>query len=292
MDLKATKPIRLVLPEYESVNIVLVGAGGTGSNLITSLGAIALGLKAIGKTCTITIVDHDVVEEKNIGRQLFTARDIGKFKAAALAERLVAAYSVDASSVVKPIEKGMLSRSATGERSNDYLMPSASLSVVIGAVDNPAARRAIHEAVSIDPFWWLDCGNDDYHGQVVMGNHHYSKKWVRRTVSAMNLTAYLPLPSVVYPDLIVDPAKVKADKACAEAVAAGDQSLMINRMIASWAASLLYDFLLGEVTYFGVAVNLRPAGVEAYRLDLETLMRVTDLPESEIRDKPKRVAAK
>lgn len=60
----------------------LVGAGGLGGPLAWSLGAAGIEL---------TIVDHDVVDESNLHRQIqFTAADVGKPKATLLAAAVTA----------------------------------------------------------------------------------------------------------------------------------------------------------------------------------------------------------
>lgn len=61
----------------------IVGAGGLGGPLALSLGAAGIEL---------TIVDHDVVEESNLHRQIqFTSADLGKSKATLLAAAVTAA---------------------------------------------------------------------------------------------------------------------------------------------------------------------------------------------------------
>jgi adenylyltransferase/sulfurtransferase len=68
------------LAAYQAAHIILVGAGGIGSHV-----AAALVRKGIGR---LTLFDDDRVERKNLTRQLFFRRDIGKYKAV-LGRRLV-----------------------------------------------------------------------------------------------------------------------------------------------------------------------------------------------------------
>jgi molybdopterin/thiamine biosynthesis adenylyltransferase len=60
--------------------IYIIGAGGVGSWLTPSLAML------VGPG-NITVIDKDVLEVKNLNRQLFTSQDIGKSKAEALADR-------------------------------------------------------------------------------------------------------------------------------------------------------------------------------------------------------------
>lgn len=60
---------------------LIIGCGGVGSNL-------AYFLSRDENTAKVTLVDFDIVEEKNLKRQLFTTLDIGKTKVQALKESL------------------------------------------------------------------------------------------------------------------------------------------------------------------------------------------------------------
>ncbi len=72
-------------------------------------------------------------------------------------------------------------------------------------------------------------------------------------------------------------------ESCAELTAAGEQSLMINRVIAGWACSMLHDFVVTrDLKYFGVAIDLAWAGVRAYAIDAPTIAGVCELTESEV----------
>src|SRR5579859_4484530 len=88
--------LRLQLPRYERVRIRLVGCGGTGSHLATGLGVLARELIDRGTPCDLAFIDGDRVEQKNVGRQLFSAGDVGRYKAEALARRVGAAYNLPA----------------------------------------------------------------------------------------------------------------------------------------------------------------------------------------------------
>jgi adenylyltransferase/sulfurtransferase len=61
---------------------LIIGAGGVASYLLPCL------LKAF-KLERVTVIDKDVLEERNLDRQLFSYTDVGKYKASALVERLI-----------------------------------------------------------------------------------------------------------------------------------------------------------------------------------------------------------
>jgi len=65
---------------FSKSSVLCIGAGGLVSHI-----APTLVRKGIG---SITLLDGDVVEESNLNRQRFYQKDVGKFKAPALAENL------------------------------------------------------------------------------------------------------------------------------------------------------------------------------------------------------------
>lgn len=64
--------------------IIVVGCGGTGSNLIALLSQYAISERKIKN---IILVDGDKVEEKNFRNQKFTIKDVGEYKARVLSNR-------------------------------------------------------------------------------------------------------------------------------------------------------------------------------------------------------------
>ncbi len=139
-------------------------------------------------------------------------------------------------------------------------------------MDNPAARAEIAAVVESAKgrVWWLDAGNENHSGQVCLGNA------AQIEAPALGFVDALPHPAAVYPDLIAAPAtlKVKAKRgaaSCADATAAGEQGLMVNRMSAAWALALLNDLLLGAVRYFALDFNLQHGGTRARALAADEL---------------------
>ena len=103
---------------------------------------------------SVRFIDPDCVEEKNIGRQLFSYGDIGHNKAKVLAARFNMALGLEIAAIDRPVN--------AQKHFERY-----STSLVIGAVDNDAARC---ELANIQGALWLDCGNFKNAGQVILGN--------------------------------------------------------------------------------------------------------------------------
>ena len=264
MKLKATKPVTLRVPPFNRVYLTLVGAGGTGSHLASGLATIALALREMDISTDLRFIDQDIVEEKNIGRQLFTAADLGRNKALALAQRIGGAYGMGIAAISRFIDNKdtfLASDLAPGH--------AQVLNLVVGAVDNPAARALIAKAVerAQGQLWWADAGNENHSGQIALGNSVDPHRWR----PALGMVDSLPAPHVIYPDLIKKAPKTAKRASCADATAAGEQGLMVNRMVAAWALSLLNDFLLGQLKYFTLAFDLEFGGTQSRALDEQTL---------------------
>ena len=78
----------LIDPQHP-VTVNLIGAGGTGSQVLTCLARLDVTLRALGHPgLSVTLYDPDIVSGTNIGRQLFSDSDIGLNKAKCLITRV------------------------------------------------------------------------------------------------------------------------------------------------------------------------------------------------------------
>lgn len=275
------KPIHLHIQDFDRVELSLVGCGGTGSHIASGLVALSDALAERDVILHVDFVDPDVVEQKNVGRQLFAKADIGKYKAHVLAERLNDAFGTRFGALAMAI----------GNEQKDFFKPyyTHSIKFIVGAVDNPAARAVIAKEVAAakGKLWWLDAGNENHSGQIALGN--MTNPQDLRGAVALGLIDRLPAPSIVYPDLTRTPRKKSAPKSCAEATVAGEQSLMVNRVVAAYACELLYAFLVErDPKWFALALDLAWGGTRAYTLDVPTLSEVTGLRADQLVAKGKR----
>jgi tRNA A37 threonylcarbamoyladenosine dehydratase len=82
-------------PHFHPREIVLVGVGGTGSHLARAIARIIAHMQALRMTVpSLTLIDPDTVEERNVSRQLFSPAEIGMNKAEAIAQRLSCALGL------------------------------------------------------------------------------------------------------------------------------------------------------------------------------------------------------
>ena len=69
---------RYLLNPRHPVTVFVIGAGGTGSQVITNLARMSMALQALGHPgLHVTVFDPDTVSQANIGRQLFSETELG-----------------------------------------------------------------------------------------------------------------------------------------------------------------------------------------------------------------------
>jgi len=234
--------------------IVLVGCGGTGGFLAEALCRLLLGRRA-----SLFLVDPDRVEPANVSRQAFDVADVGRFKSEVLAERLARRFGGQVGYSVLPYET----------RVHAAVFESASrLGLIIGAVDNSPARRAIaatleerlpyttwNEPASI---LWLDAGNARNSGQVLLGNALQPDQLRGAFDAANNACIALPAPNLQRPDFLAAPPEPIAPRRrnCAVAVAEGDQGKTINQVVASLVTAYVERLLGGTCGWMAAYFDL------------------------------------
>lgn len=241
---------RLIVPLTPRVRLVLAGCGGTGSWLAPAVARVARLLREkFAREVLAGFVDPDTVEARNIYRQNFCQAEIGHNKAVALAVRYSAAWGVNIAAFPQKFAWGVLD-DLGGSRYDD-------LNVLIGCVDNPAARREIQGIIrnTHGTVFWLDCGNEKECGQVLIGRNDPGKEI--KTFPLPERCAWVPLPSRQHKELVgrkrtSDGAQAGTAPAgteglsCAEIAMLDEQGLTINQAIAAVAADYLVRLLLTQ----------------------------------------------
>ncbi|MDN5697472.1 MAG: ThiF family adenylyltransferase [Rubrobacter sp.] len=269
----SAEPVRVLHSPPQAV--VVVGAGGTGGILTQQLCRLLYGIADLSDRARdaprlvddeeyeeefdpysagapeLIIVDGDSVEPSNLRRQFFVDADSHKNKAIVLAERYSAAFGLPVSAYPHYLTP-QISRDDLEE-----VLPARS--VVVGAVDNAATRRFLHERLdTYADVVYLDSGNAGvpatanrraseleageagYDGQVVCG-------------ARMDHHKVLPFPAEVFPDLIdvEDPEdRLPTDIPCGEAIVSNPQRQVTNVL----AATVLLSYLTPILTE-GVVPN-------------------------------------
>lgn len=260
LDLSTRYAVHLPTPEqltHLHINLMLIGCGGTGSALAPSLARIAFHGQRKGIRFHIIFVDPDIVDESNVGRQRFTpGAEIGLPKANCLTTRLNLAFGLDIAAIAAPFSAELLSYFPESPRSH------IKRTLLIGAVDNNVARRAIHDVVSHNQgrAWALDCGNARFNGHVAIGNLGDPE---RLTLDKrIGLANGIPSPYLQEPLLLQTDPEPEQPASCAELALADEQSIMVNEMVAAIAGRYVDQFALqGRLSWLRTLFNLAPPTV-------------------------------
>ena len=289
IDTTALRALPVRLAEYRSLRIIQVGCGGTGSQLARMTAAVCAALRDRGESVEFVFCDPDIVEARNVPRQLFATSDIGRPKAAVLAERYSAAWGLAATVDATPFS------AAAYELWNNY---DRRLTVIVGAVDNAAARREIAKACEANrenalPYvWWIDAGNAADSGQVLVGSDAKARN-LRGSVQ-LGAVFRLPAPSLVAPDLLVarDEELAQARMSCAELVAASLQSQTVNAWAATVAGDTLYRLLVSrDLARFATWFDSRSASVRSTTTSPGEIARAAGIRESGLSPRKPRAKA-
>jgi PRTRC genetic system ThiF family protein len=152
--------------------------------------------------------------------------------------------------------------------------------ILISCVDTAKARREL--AAGFDklrvtaPRYWLDLGNSQLDGQVVLGQpvecelnrittgtmapDEFVRKGPHGKVTP--LQARLPVVTELFPEILNSRKRESNTPTCSVADALARQSLFINDHLTTWAAQILDDLLrIGELRWHGAFVNLESGRV-------------------------------
>ena len=245
----------------DQVRIVLAGVGGNGSQMLSGLARLNAAIRALGHPgLHVTTFDPDDVSEANLGRQLFAAADVGRNKAHVLVTRLNAWFGLDWDA--RPQRFG-----------REGNMAGDDIGIVISCVDTARARQLIDQEIETwyrKPYYWLDLGNREADGQVVLGIPHWNDAHA----------AYeYRLPTVVelFPEIYSRESQLDADNgpSCSLAQALERQELFVNQAIVTPALQLLWAiFRRGRTSWCGAFVNLDSGRMTPIPIDPEAWARI------------------
>ena len=235
---------RLIVPHCDRMDLVLVGCGGTGSWLAPAVARVARLLREKFTKDAKGLLrrpgqgpgkEHLPPELLPGGGGLEQGRHPGR----ALRHGLGSRYRGHPAR----FSRSVIELTMGGSRYAD-------LAVLIGCVDNRAARRDIQNTVRNHPgaVFWLDCGNVKESGQVLIGRNNPEKEV--KSFPVPELCAWLPLPSVQHKELVGKDEEEDERRrrrpawSCADIALRDEQGLTINQAIASVAADYLVRLLL------------------------------------------------
>lgn len=242
----------LINPQHP-VTVNIIGAGGTGSQVLTGLARLDVTLRALGHPgLFVTLYDPDIVTEANIGRQLFGYSDMGLNKAQCLVTRINNFFGNDWKAV-PDIFPAMLKNACRDNMAN----------ITVTCTDNIKSRLDLWKILKsvyipeyhddITPLYWMDFGNTQTSGQVVLGT---VPKKIKQPASQL----YETVGSLKVITRLVKYARVKEEDSgpsCSLAEALEKQDLFINSTLAQLGCDILWKmFRKGMIEHHGVFLNL------------------------------------
>ncbi|MGG6265375.1 ThiF family adenylyltransferase [Leptolyngbya sp. AN03gr2] len=268
-DYLEAKPIWL--GEFDQVLFVLVGCGGNGSYMSETIARFCRLLIQQGKRAQAWFIDPQTVEVKNIPRQRFSDAEIGLNKAQVLAARYSLLWGVEIHAYPTLFDPDLL----PGYHSW--------LTFLVGCVDDGPARSAIAHCLNqnsssqLPKRWWLDLGNHQESGQVLLGSaptqNHLS--WAFQTPSHC-LT--LPSPALVHPEILLPrPDQLaNAPVSCAEIALLNAQSQTVNGMCAAIAADYLNRLLFGQLKKWATYFDLEAGSTQTRYTSQQAVMQFAE----------------
>lgn len=210
-----------IMKNDHPIDIILVGAGATGSSFAHHLARLQIIMEKMNIFFNVTVIDMGEVKENNIGKQSFTPVAQGINKASAVVMQINRFY-------------GLI---WTARNADAIKTDVGCADILISAVDTVKARKAI----SNKSVYWLDMGNMRHHGQVILGYKGEKKE--------DNLPSILDL----YPKMKED----NDEPSCSVFESIAKQSLFVNDMAAVLGGILLSDLLLKkQIDYSGYFFNI------------------------------------
>ena len=208
--------------------ITIVGLGGTGSRLAEKIAELNYMLLNSNKPgIQLNLIDFDIVEEKNIGRQKFYPNQIDQFKTKAIAQNLSRNY------LMKNIK--------TCELKIEDIKPSMNKeNIIISCVDNFDARMFIH--LNYKNSYIIDLGNEKDFGQIFLSKY----KELQNPIDFFGLENFQKQSE-------------ESNFSCENYEDQFEQqSHFINEAMALYGIELLKDFLLNDtINYNCIFVNLK-----------------------------------
>ena len=237
-----------------SITVNLIGAGGTGSKVLTALMEMNHSLIELGHAgLSVRLWDDDVITSANLGRQRFAQCEIGLPKSVALINRANRFMGTNWKAETMKFEKDSLGR----------LPKSAEATLYISCVDSVQSRFVIADILNQNnsrhhrdtPKYWLDFGNSQDTGQVILSTIGEIKQ---PNSEKYETVASLPFVTDEFGELLKQSEQQDDTPSCSLAEALEKQELFINSALAQMGCSLLWSlFRYGMTENRGFFLNLK-----------------------------------
>lgn len=231
------------------ITVNLIGAGGTGSSMLTQLCQLNHSLRELNHPgLQLNLWDPDTISQANRGRQLFASAEVGLNKAVALINRANRFYGTNWKAV--PRKYGLIGMKSSANLTISCVDTVAARIAIAGVLREVAATK---EGV-YKPYYWLDFGNSKSSGQMMLATVLAIKQ---PTSEEFETISHLPFITDEYGDELLASEKGTDLPSCSLAEALTKQDLFINPSLATMGAAFLWNMLKqGMIEYRGFFLNL------------------------------------
>lgn len=236
------------------ITINLIGAGGTGSKVLTALMEMNHSLTALGHAgLSVRLWDDDIVTNANLGRQRFGPSEVGLCKSVALINRANRFTGTNWKAETVKFERDSFGKLPSNAKASIYITCTDSVKSRFDIADILKYSNQRHHRD--DPKYWMDFGNSQYTGQVILATvveipQPKSEKF--ETVES------LPFATEEFGELLNQSEQQDDIPSCSLAEALEKQDLYINSALAQMGCSLLWNlFREGMTKNRGFFLNLK-----------------------------------
>ncbi|SFT05281.1 PRTRC system ThiF family protein [Sphingobacterium wenxiniae] len=237
------------------IEVNLIGAGGTGSKVLTALMEMSHSLTELGHAgLQVRLWDDDIITEANLGRQRFAPSETGMYKSVALINRVNRFMGTNWKAETKKFERNDLGG----------LPENTKATIYITCVDNVQTRFDVTEMLKTmnirrnhrdEAKYWIDFGNSRDTGQVILSTIGTIKQ---PDSEKYETVASLPMVTDEFGELLKQSEQTDNTPSCSLAEALEKQDLYINTTLAQMGCSLLWNmFRFGMTENRGFFLNLK-----------------------------------
>ena len=247
------------------ITVNLIGAGGTGSQVLTALARMNHALTELNHAgLSVRLWDNDMITEANLGRQLFAESELGLHKSVALINRINRFFGTNWKVETQKFEKDDLGKLKSNMKSEIY----------ISCVDSVKSRFDIAEILNEMKInkgyyrnqckYWMDFGNSQFTGQVLLSTIGNIKQPNSKKYETMES---LPFITEEFGELLKISEAEDNTPSCSLAEALEKQDLFINSTLAQMGSSLLWSlFRNGMTENRGFFLNLKEFKTQPIKL--------------------------
>ena len=236
------------------IMVNLIGAGGTGSKVLTALMEMNHSLTALGHAgLFVRLWDDDIITNANLGRQRFAPSEIGLYKSVALINRANRFTGTN-----------WKAQTVKFERDNFGKLPeNAKATIYITCTDSAKSRFEIADILKYstprhhrdDPKYWIDFGNSQYTGQVILSTMGVISQPKSEKFETVESLAFV---TEEFGELLNQSEQQDETPSCSLAEALEKQDLFINSTLAQLGCALLWNlFREGMTANKGFFLNLK-----------------------------------